>query len=255
VLKSGLPNDVLITLEAPALSAQDDRAQRAASAGEGCWPESKLDQEVGEKHHRTILISHAHDRDQWLATAAREGRMPMLATSDKEPLTLYGSNHKVHYRSGATMQFAAVSQYAARPATIQRAPELLAALGDALRAYWGMANAFETASRTGLQISPPGIDRTPPPGLPRLRVMDELAGPDVPQRLGWINYWSAQAAARLRFPDPARDANWLPRSREVGSGAWLLQLTEEPLDLDRKEHVELLAAAYARFDAVGRATE
>jgi hypothetical protein len=73
-----------------------------------------------------------------------------------------------------------------------------------------------------------------------------------PQRLGWLNYWPRPVCAWAGFPDPARDAGILPLCYQTDDGAWILKLTEEPLDLERDEHVEAIAWAYHRFDMIGR---
>jgi len=76
--------------------------------------------------------------------------------------------------------------------------------------------------------------------------------PLLPQRLGWLNYWSAEVAEHLGFPDPQKDADLLPLCRQLPSGHWVVQLTEDPLDLTRPDHVEAIVRAYWRFDKIGR---
>jgi len=71
-------------------------------------------------------------------------------------------------------------------------------------------------------------------------------------RLGWLNYWSAEVAEHLGFPDPQKDADLLPLCRQLPSGHWVVQLTEDPLDLTRPDHVEAIVRAYWRFDKIGR---
>jgi len=53
------------------------------------------------------------------------------------------------------------------------------------------------------------------------------------------------------FPDPARDAELLSRSRRAASGGWVVQLTDEPLDLDRPDHLDALKRTYERFPEIG----
>jgi len=76
--------------------------------------------------------------------------------------------------------------------------------------------------------------------------------PLLPQRLGWLNYWSAEVAEHLGFPDQEKDADLLPLCRQLPSGHWIVQLTEDPLDLTRPEHAEAIVRAYWRFDKIGR---
>ncbi|BEP92017.1 hypothetical protein GmRootA79_04010 [Acidovorax sp. A79] len=76
--------------------------------------------------------------------------------------------------------------------------------------------------------------------------------PLLPQRLGWLNCWSAEVAEHLGFPDPQKDADLLPLCHQLPSGHWIVQLTEDPLDLTRPDHVEAIVRAYWRFDKIGR---
>lgn len=76
--------------------------------------------------------------------------------------------------------------------------------------------------------------------------------PLLPQRLGWLNCWSAEVAEHLGFPDPQKDADILPLCKQLSSGHWIVQLTEDPLDLRRPEHAEAIVRAYWRFDKIGR---
>ena len=90
------------------------------------------------------------------------------------------------------------------------------------------------------------------PILPRLELMGFRSTDERPNELGWLNYWSAETAAILGFPDPAKDARILPLCRQLTDGAWLVKLTDEPLDLEREDHVDSIVWAYWRFDKVGK---
>jgi hypothetical protein len=72
-----------------------------------------------------------------------------------------------------------------------------------------------------------------------------------PEALGWINYWSAETCTYLGFPDDAREGELLRLSHRTPAGAWLVKLTEEPLDIRRDEHVTVLARIYERFPKLG----
>ncbi|HSP78631.1 MAG TPA: DUF5953 family protein [Myxococcaceae bacterium] len=70
----------------------------------------------------------------------------------------------------------------------------------------------------------------PPRGLPALKLPWDIRSPEIPHRLGWLSYWSDAAARAIGFPDPARDAELLSRSRRTASGGWVVRLTDAPLD-------------------------
>jgi hypothetical protein len=243
---------MIVTLEAPALAAGDERGERAVRALERAFPDARLVGEVGEHKGRSTLTSRESDRESWLRTAAGEGKIPMVSTYDPDPLLFYADNHTIAFPSGEAILLGAVCHYPKTEETVARSSEALSGLGTALGAYWGVATPFAAAAKIGTQVRPPGSDRRPPPGLPQLSPIGDLAGPAVPQKLGWLNYWSAETAQLLGFPDPARDAEWLSRAQKLENGAWLLSLTDEPLHLEETEHLAALIAAYARFRQVGR---
>ena len=86
--------------------------------------------------------------------------------------------------------------------------------------------------------------------LPHLRA-GTFRSAALPMDLGWLNYWSERTAGVLGFPDERRDAEWLANARRTPAGAWLVQLTKEPFDPNRQDHIDALARAYRRFEAIG----
>jgi hypothetical protein len=102
--------------------------------------------------------------------------------------------------------------------------------------------------QTGLDVR---IAKAMAPLFPRLQF--EAPRPyGLPVRLGWLNWWPGKVARELGYPDATKD-EWLePLSYRLPSGAWLVKLTKEPLDLTRQDHVEALARAYWRFAKIGK---
>jgi hypothetical protein len=131
-------------------------------------------------------------------------------------------------------------------------------LGQALNAHWGAYTPEEAAYALLGQIvfAHARKPRPVPLGLPPLKEMRALRGPDVPMALGWINFWSPATCALLGFPDATRDARWLRGAKQGKSGAWVVRLTDDMLDPGRNpEHVKALHDAYARFPEVGGRVE
>ncbi|HET6261131.1 MAG TPA: DUF5953 family protein [Chloroflexia bacterium] len=84
-----------------------------------------------------------------------------------------------------------------------------------------------------------------------VRCSSAMRSPEIPHRLGWLSYWSAAAARAIGFPNPARDAELLSRSRRTATGGWVVRLTDAPLDLDNPAHLDALKRAYERFPEIG----
>ena len=137
-------------------------------------------------------------------------------------------------------------------AGIAAAADVLAAIGEGARAFWGRATPFNAAVEISRQtIDPVRKPGVPPRGLPALRFPDYIRAPEIPHYLGWLNFWSAAAARAIGFPDLARDADLLSRARRTASGGWVVQLTDAPLDLDNPTHLDALLRAYERFPEIG----
>ncbi|REG28691.1 hypothetical protein ATI61_108231 [Archangium gephyra] len=129
---------------------------------------------------------------------------------------------------------------------------VLEAVAEGARAYWGHATPFNASVDIVRQTKNRPEDLAPPPrGLPELKSPGAMHSPEVPHRLGWLNYWSEAAARAIGFPDPARDAELLSRSRRTATGGWVVKLTDAPLDLDNPAHLDALKRAYERFLAIG----
>jgi hypothetical protein len=88
--------------------------------------------------------------------------------------------------------------------------------------------------------------------LPKVLIPQNVEQWVTPYRLGWLNYWAPAVAEHLGFPNLQRDARMLSLCYRTPSGAWVVKLTEEPLDLLRDEHADALISAYRRFEKVGQ---
>ena len=137
-------------------------------------------------------------------------------------------------------------------ASLAAAADVLEAIAEGARAFWGHATPFnatvEISRQTTDPVRKPGV---PPRGLPALRFPDYILAPEIPHHLGWLNYWSDAAARAIGFPDPARDAELLARSRRTATGGWVVRLTDAPFDLDNPAHLDAFKRAYERFPEIG----
>ncbi|ATB47523.1 hypothetical protein MYMAC_003137 [Corallococcus macrosporus DSM 14697] len=130
--------------------------------------------------------------------------------------------------------------------------DVLEAVAEGARAFWGHATPDAASGDIAEQIAPTlEGPPSPPRGLPALKLFAHIRSPEIPYYLGWLNYWSATAAQAIGFPDLDRDEDLLSRARRTASGGWVVKLTDAPLDLDNPAHLDALLRAYARFPEIG----
>jgi hypothetical protein len=186
-----------------------------------------------------------------VAAEKTDGGLPFLSNDDDNNLvTLFGLENP-----GGPCEQPQLEVFARLPlnaAVTSVAMDVLEAVAEGARARWGHLTpslaAVDIAEQTAPTLAGPP---SPPRGLPALKLPDQLRSPEIPHRLGWLNYWSAAAAQAIGFPDPSRDADLLTRARRTATGGWVVQLTEAPLDLDTPAHLDALLRAYERFPELG----
>jgi hypothetical protein len=216
------------------------RAEPAVRAIEAGWSVHLIYEVTAEG----MRIRHDHDRAAYLASDPR-GALPFLATPDDEPhATLTGVVEPGLLAPGGVDELHILGKLP--PVDAMRAGNGLEHFSVALAATWAMLTPPAAHATIVEQVIAPGSGEVPPSGLPRLDLGEDLPR-YVPRRLGWINYFSDAAATRIGFVDDATFAS----VRRV-AGGWLAQLTAEPLDLERPDHLEALRTAYARLPALGR---
>ena len=234
---------------APALVGNDGRTLAVVHGIERALPGMRLEWELSKAGQPIALPQ----RDRWLAEAASRGEFPLLCNGDESyPVTVSGLQTSGRQAPGGQPLLDVHAKVPLDATTIAAAAEVLEGVAEGARAFWGRVLPNGVASEVAQQFRhsmarPP----VPPRGLPVLNLPKHLRSPEIPHYLGWVNYWSAATAQTLRFPDPARDAELLSRARRTATGAWLVQLTETPLDLDNTAHLEALLRAYERFPEIG----
>lgn len=151
------------------------------------------------------------------------------------------------YPGTAPVGLYALLEFSEAEDLVARSEQALGALSEALSAFWGILSPEKLAAAAAGQIQKPG-SMSPPLGLPALKNERELP-PEIPQRLGWINYWSKAAADAIGLSESALAELRVPW-RRTRSG-WIVRLSEAPLDLDDAGDVGTLRAVYAQFPAIG----
>jgi hypothetical protein len=241
--------DIGITVYAPALVGNDSRPLNVVLGMERTLPGLCLGWTTSGKDD---LIALPH-RDEWFTAHLTHGGFPFLCNDDDDHLVTVAGRENPnglaarsppHLEVNATLLVDAVG--------LAAVVDVLEALADGARAFWGHATpadaALEISRQTRDPVRKPGV---PPRGLPALKFSDSIRAPEIPHCLGWMNYWSAASAQALGFPDQTRDAELLSRSRRTATGGWIVQLTKAPLDLDNPAHLEALLRTYERFPRIG----
>ena len=232
---------------APALAGHDGRPLLIGHGMERAVPGLRLGWTTSEKED---LIA-VPDRDEWVASDRTDGGFPFLCNDDDHHVvTLSGWENPTGPRDEP--QFEVHARLPVTATTIAVAMDVLGAVAEGAHAHWGHMTPFGAAVDIAEQTAPTlAGPPAPPRGLPALELPEKIRSPEIPHRLGWLNYWSAAAAQAIGFPDPARDEALLSRARRTETGGWVVQLTDAPLDLDNTSHLDTLKRAYERFPKIG----
>jgi hypothetical protein len=234
---------------APGLIGNDEHPLAVVHGMERAFPGLRLEWTTSEEGQSTLLA----DRDAWLARQRLAGEFPLLHNGNMRAyVSVTGWDKRAVISPGGQAQFEVHARLPLAAESIAAAAEVLEAVAEATLAFWGHATPFNAGVDIARQAKNWAAKPQPPPrGLPAIKPPRDMRSPEIPHRLGWLNYWSAAATRAIGFPDSARDADLLSRSRQTATGGWVVQLTEEPLDLDNPTHLEALLRAYERFPEIG----
>jgi hypothetical protein len=245
-----MPRSLILIAYAPALAEHDDRPVAIVHAMERAWPGLRLDWKISDGGQCIPLPQ----RDAWVAQGRVDGPgIPLLCNGDENyPVTISGWGRPAGISSGGQLQFEVHAELPRDAAGIVAAANVLEAVAEGARAFWGHVSpdGFGTEVAQQTRRSAHGPERSPR-GLPMIELPENISAPEIPEFIGWLNYWSAAAARAIGFPDPARDAELLSRARRTATGGWIVRLTDAPLDLDNPAHMDALLRAYERFLEIG----
>ncbi|XXF78292.1 DUF5953 family protein [Myxococcaceae bacterium GXIMD 01537] len=240
---------ITLIVFAPALVVDDSRPVAVVHGMERAFPGLRLGWRISEQGQFIPLPQ----RDAVVAQERPDGGFPLLGNNNENALvTVTGLESSAISSAGGQAQLEVHARMPLAPEGIAAAPEVLEAVAEAARAYWGHATPSRAALDIARQTQNPELEpKAPPRGLPAINVPWKIPSPELPQYLGWLNYWSAAAARAIGFPNPTRDAELLTRSRRTATGGWVVRLTDTPLDLDNPGHLAALLRAYERFPEIG----
>ena len=247
---SASQNSFTLGVYAPALMGDDSRPLAIAQGLEEALPGLHLGWTMTETEGLVPLPR----RDEWIKKQKMADKgLPFLCNDDESHVvTLTGWEIPAGQCPGNQPQLKVSVSLPRSEAVTAAGRNILVGVAEGARALWGHLTPdsvlLDIAGQTGPKMYGP---EKPPRGLPALKFPEKIPAPEIPQYLGWLNYWSAAAAGALGFPDAARDADLLSRSRRTATGGWIVRLTEAPLDLDDPAHLDALQRAYERFPTIG----
>ncbi|WP_257458802.1 DUF5953 family protein [Archangium lipolyticum] len=234
---------------APALAVNDGRPLAVVHAMERAVPGLCIGLMISDEGQLIPL----QDRDALVARESKRGEFPTLRSIDDNfRVSVMGWRKPAGMSPGGRAQFEFHVSVPLSADGIAAAAALLEAVAEEAHAFWGHATPFSAGVDIARQTKNRPDDLEPPPrGLPVIRSPSAMRSPEIPHRLGWLNYWSDAAARTIGFPDPTCDAELLSRSRRTATGGWVVRLTDAPLDLDNPAHLDALKRAYERFPEIG----
>jgi hypothetical protein len=239
-------SSLILNVYAPALGSDSSRAIAAVRGMEHALPGLRMEWTLSDEGQRIPLA----DRDAWITQGRPEGGgFPLLRNGDDHfRVTLSGGE----IPAGGKPLLHIHAKLPLNETVISVAADVLERVAESSHALWGHATPQHAARDIAEQTSRPlqGPHR-PPRGLPVLKKSEHLRSPEIPHRLGWLNYWSGTAAQSIGFPAPSCDADLLSQARRTSSGGWVVWLTDAPLDLDNPMHLDVLLRTYERFPEIG----
>jgi hypothetical protein len=246
-------NELTLIVYAPAVSMNDSRPLSVVREMERALPGLRLEWTISKEGIPVPLPQ----RDAWISQGRADGPgFPLLCNGSDENgiITVYGLEIPAGRSPGGNPLFDvhATLPLSTENENIAAAMDVLEAIAEGSHAFWGHATPFSAGVDIARQTKNWALNPSPPPrGLPALNLSWTLPSPEIPHRLGWLNYWSAEAARAIGFPDPSRDADLLSRARRTATGGWIVQLTDAPLELDNPAHLAALLRTYERFPKIG----
>lgn len=241
---------LILNVYAPALGGNASRAIAAVRGMEHALPGLRMEWTISDEGQRIPLTN----RDAWITRGRPEGGgFPLLRNGDDHfRVTLSGWEVPAGNSPDGKPLLHIHAKLPLDETVIAVAAGVLERVAEGAHALWGHATPQRAAREIAEQTSRPlkGPHR-PPRGLPVLKKSEHIRSPEIPHRLGWLNYWSAAAAQSIGFPDPTRDADLLLRARRTLAGGWVVWLTDAPLDLDNPSHLSVLLRTYDRFPDIG----
>ena len=206
------------------------------------------------------------ERDALIRSKISTNEQIVLASNNNEDnyLAFSGSNSGPTPTLDSSHHFSFDVQLSENTEWIHVSPDFIAYLGDLIDARFGFAGNVSSEVYAVKSYNPTIrekyydavhqnvkkilADYPEFASLPKLRPFNKLQFPNfAPITLQWMNYWSPKTCDLLRFPNIPDDQRWMTHSQKTKKGAWVVCLTESPLDISSAQDRQILVDAYQRF--------
>lgn len=128
--------------------------------------------------------------------------------------------------------------------------DFLGEISETLEAYWGSLSAKKHEGLTHQQFQ--AEQQILNYSLPKLMSPSTYSGPEVPAKLGWINYWSFPTMGKINPGNKVDLAKLKPsKMKRTAGGATTVQLTPFPLDVESPADLAVLSNWYSYLTVVG----
>jgi hypothetical protein len=171
------PDELGIIVYAPPLVGDDRRPLAIVHGMEGALSGLRLEWTLSEKEE-FIALPH---RDEWVVTNRTDNGFPFLCNDDKtRPVTITGWENPNGLAAGSQPHLEVHGSLHLDAAGTAAAADVLAAIGEGARAFWGHATPFNAAVEISRQtIDPVRKPGVPPRGLPALKFPDSIRVPEI----------------------------------------------------------------------------
>ncbi len=244
---TGAPLKLVCVASAPPLKAHDERLGVLFEAVNSILGGNSLKILITEDHRRISI----KDKATLVTYQSNKETIPLLWNGEDDEFAFLNARmipSPICPGNASLSEF--VMNISKTSLSCEFASKLLVEIGESTEAYWAIITPENAAEIIGSQTIHSHIGGIPLRGLPALHPSSELDSCLVPQRLGWINYWSKEAFQRILLSTEAHIPVTGFRIKDTRLG-WIIHTTIDPLDLDLPDHLEALQAMYQIYPAIG----
>ena len=170
-------SSLILNVYASELVEKDERTVAAIHGLERALPGLRLESEVTEARQLAMLLQ----RDEWLAKAAARREFPLVCNGDESfPVMISGLMTPAAQAPARQPLLDVQAELPLAPTVITAAANVIEAVADGVRAFWGHATPEGAALDITYQTAPT-LQGPPSPrrGLPALKLFEHIRSPEI----------------------------------------------------------------------------